>query len=81
MTIAEKLVKLRGSQTRANVAKEVGISVSALQMYENGQRIPRDSIKVKLAKYYGVTVEELFFNTKATICAVFIDDAHDATSA
>ena len=31
-------------------------------MYENGQRIPRDDIKVKLARFYGVSVEYLFYD-------------------
>lgn len=59
--IAEKLIKLRGEKSREEVAKAVGISVSALAMYEQGQRIPRDGIKIKLAEYYGVTVGFLFF--------------------
>ena len=60
-TVAEKLVKLRGVQSREDVAKAVGISVSAISMYENGERIPRDDIKVQLAKYYNRTVQEIFF--------------------
>ncbi|OYD08606.1 helix-turn-helix domain-containing protein [Paludifilum halophilum] len=60
--IAQKLLHLRGDKRREEVAKAVGISVSALQMYENARRIPRDDIKVKLAGYYGVSVEELFFD-------------------
>ncbi len=59
--IARKLVELRGDKTRVEVAKAVGISISALTMYEIGERVPRDSIKVRLAQYYGVSVEELFY--------------------
>jgi DNA-binding XRE family transcriptional regulator len=61
MSVAERLVAARGNIPRTEVIKAVGISLSALTMYEIGQRIPRDEIKVKLAKYYGKTVEELFF--------------------
>lgn len=61
MTIAERMIKARGEMKRADVCKAVGISLSALTMYENGQRIPRDEIKVKLAKLYGTTVEALFY--------------------
>ena len=43
------------------VAKACGISVSAVQMYECGQRVPRDSIKIAMAKFYGVRVQDLFF--------------------
>ena len=60
--IARKLVELRGNTPRNEVAKAIGISTSALQMYENGYRIPRDEIKTKLARYYNTTVQKIFFN-------------------
>lgn len=59
--IGSKLEALRGNKSRDLVANDIGISISALQMYENGQRIPRDVIKVKLAEYYKKTVQEIFF--------------------
>ena len=51
------LKKLR----REAVANAVGISISALGMYEQGRRIPRDEVKVRLSKFYGVPVEKIFF--------------------
>ncbi|OQP00886.1 transcriptional regulator [Geobacillus sp. 44C] len=60
--IAEILVTLRGNRSREEVAKALGISVSALQMYENAQRVPKDEIKLKIANYYGVSVESIFFS-------------------
>ena len=60
-TIAERLVAARGDRTRQEVAKAVEISLSALSMYETGQRVPRDEIKMALANYYGKTVQELFY--------------------
>lgn len=62
--IGKKLMYLRGNKSRGTVAKGLGISMSALQMYENGQRIPRDEIKMKIAKYYNSNVEDIFFNPK-----------------
>ena len=59
--IAERLIHLRGEKSQEEVAKAVSISTSALSMYENGDQIPRDEIKIKLAKYYGQTVEQIFF--------------------
>ncbi len=59
--IAEKLIEARGSIPRSQVAKDLGISLSAIQMYENGERIPRDEIKVKIAAYYQTTVQALFY--------------------
>lgn len=59
--IAKNLVALRGEKTREEVAKAVGVSLSAMAMYETGARIPRDETKKRIAKYFGVTVEEIFF--------------------
>lgn len=56
----EKLIELRGDRSQEEVAKALGISVSALSMYEQGKRIPRDEIKIRMAKYYGITIETLF---------------------
>ena len=60
--IGERLRELRGDRTMEAVAKTLNISVSALGMYERGERVPRDEIKVRLAKYYNTSVEALFFN-------------------
>lgn len=61
--IGNRLVKLRGNRTQEQVAKAIGISVSALSMYECGERIPRDPIKIALANYYKRSVQSIFFNT------------------
>lgn len=61
--MAEKLKKLRGAIPRESVANAIGISVSALSMYETGKRIPRDDIKIKIAKFYGKSVSSIFFDS------------------
>ena len=66
MTTAQKLVAARGKRTREEVAKAVGISLSAISMYETGARVPRDEIKVKLADYFGASVQSLFFDDNVT---------------
>ena len=60
--IGAKLRTLRGKTPRADVAKACGISVSAIQMYETGERIPSDDVKISLAKFFGDTVGSLFFD-------------------
>ncbi len=60
--IGQTLKELRGDKTLQEVANTVGISVSALAMYEQGQRIARDEIKLKLAEYYNTTVQAIFYN-------------------
>ena len=66
LEIAERLKQARGEVPREIVAQAVGVTVSAISMYENGQRIPRDEIKVKLADYYHTTVQALFFDGNVT---------------
>lgn len=60
--IAKKLVDLRDGRSRDFISKTLGISVSALSMYENAARIPRDEIKQRIAKFYNSTVDEIFFD-------------------
>lgn len=55
------LRELRGNIPRKEVADAVGVSVSALQMYENGARIPRDETKRRIAEFYHTTVSDIFF--------------------
>ena len=61
--IGLKLKELRREKTLKEVASAVGISTSALGMYETGQRIPTDNIKIKLAKYFNTTVDAIFFSS------------------
>lgn len=60
-SVAQKLIRLRGDKSREEVAKKIGVSVSAISMYENGERIPRDDIKIRIADFYNTTVQDIFF--------------------
>lgn len=60
--IAMNLLNLRGGTPRERVAVDLGISYSAISAYESGQRIPRDDVKIKLANYYGESVQNIFFS-------------------
>ena len=60
-SIAERLRDARGEILRNEVCKAVGISLNALMMYETGNRIPRDEIKVKIARVLKTSIEALFF--------------------
>ncbi|MDD6134042.1 helix-turn-helix transcriptional regulator [Selenomonas sp. FC4001] len=59
--IGERLRQLRGHLPRESVANACGVSLSALSMYENGERIPRDEVKVRFAKFFGKSVQAIFF--------------------
>ncbi len=61
MSVGSKLRSLRGNETLQATADAIGITKSALAMYEKDKRVPRDEVKVRVAKYYGVTVQSLFF--------------------
>lgn len=65
--IRKRLVEARGDKPQSVVAKDLGIGISSLCMYETGERIPRDEIKERIAKYYGLTVGFLFFGEKVHV--------------
>lgn len=58
--VGNRLKKLRGNRTQTEVAKALGISVSAVSSYENGERIPRDPLKKKIAKFYDTDISIFF---------------------
>ena len=62
-TVAERIKAARAEKgvSIEDVAKGCGVSVSAIQMYECGQRVPRDGVKIAMADYFGKTVQDLFF--------------------
>lgn len=65
--MAKKLVELRGERSRERVAVDLDISYSAIVSYEMGDRVPRDEVKIRIANYYGVGVEDIFFIANDTM--------------
>jgi putative transcriptional regulator len=65
MSIGTKLKALRimKKSTQQEAAANIGITKSALAMYERDERIPRDEIKIRIADYYGESVQSIFFST------------------
>ena len=61
LVIAERLIKLRGNKTQKEVAEAIGVAQSTYAMYETGQRMPSDEVKVRIAKYFKKTVQAIFF--------------------
>lgn len=62
----ELLRSLRGERTQEQVASAIGITKSSWAMYERGERIPRDEVKVRIADYFGKTVQDIFFRKSST---------------
>lgn len=56
-----KLKRLRGARSQADVAASIGVSQQAYAAYEKEDARPRDEIKVKIANLFGVTVQSLFY--------------------
>lgn len=62
MSIGDKLKRLRGADSLEKIAKDLNLTKQAIFNYENNIRVPRDEIKVRIAEYYNVSVQELFFS-------------------
>lgn len=56
-----KIARIEKDLTQEELAFRLGISTSALSQYESGKRVPRDSMKIKIAEFCGTSVESLFF--------------------
>jgi transcriptional regulator with XRE-family HTH domain len=64
--IGERLRNLRGNRSREEVAVAAKVTASAIWMYEAGQRVPNDEVKVRLSDYFGVSVYDIFFTDAST---------------
>lgn len=62
--IGARLRALRGDRSQQEIATALGITPMAISCYERGERIPLDEIKIKIANYYGRTVQDIFFTQK-----------------
>ena len=59
--IGQRLIEARGGMSQVQAAKAIGVTRSALSMYETAKRIPNDDIKIKISEVYKVPIQELFF--------------------
>lgn len=61
MSFNNTLVFLRNKHglTQEQLANAVGVSQAVISMYESGIKVPSIFVSVKLAKTFGITVEEL----------------------
>ena len=69
MAFGEKLRKLRGNKSQEEVSRAIGITKSSWAMYERNERVPRDEIKIRIAKYFKKTVQEIFLVKMSTYSA------------
>lgn len=61
--VGERIKNLRQEKkmSQQEFAEAINVACSTVSMYENGERIPRDQIKLAIANLFGVTVDYLFF--------------------
>ena len=60
--VASRLKNLRGDRSQREVAEAIGVTPMAISQYEQGERIPNDEIKIKIARYYDQSVDTIFFS-------------------
>ena len=63
MNFSEHLIHLRESKgvTQKEIAKALNISLHGYQRLEYGEREPRLTPLIEIAKFYGITLDELVF--------------------
>ena len=61
--VGKELERMRSERgaSQAEIAKELGITAMAVSQYERGERIPRDTIKIRIASTFKRSVGELFY--------------------
>lgn len=64
--VGERIRKLRGKRTKAEVAAAIGVSESSYIKYERGERNPDDNTKVRMATYFKRSVGHIFFDGLST---------------
>ena len=60
-TVGQRLRALRGDKTKKEIATALGVSFSTYVKYERDERKVNDTVKMKIAEYYGKSVESIFF--------------------
>ena len=60
--IGKRLAELRGDRTQTEIARLVGVTPSAISMYESGERIPNDNIKLEFSRVFKKSVQSIFFS-------------------
>lgn len=61
-----KELRQKAGLSREEVSAALGVGLSALAMYERGERTPRDEIKIRIARFYEKSVDEIFYTRECT---------------
>ena len=60
ISIELRRLRKQNNLTQAELAEQIGIGQTAIANYENGKRFPDEKNLVKLADYFGATIDSLF---------------------
>ena len=60
--VGERLRALRGERTLEEVSKALNVSAMAISLWERGERIPNDDMKIRISAFYGRSISSIFFN-------------------
>jgi putative transcriptional regulator len=63
----KKLYHLRGNRPRSKVSKELQITPQMLGAVERGDRNPSLMLAKRIADYYGLTIDEIFFGYEGNV--------------
>lgn len=65
--MSKPLSQLRNERgkTQRQIAKDMNVAVSTIAMYETGSRMPSLQMAKKLAEYFGLRIEDIFFKNGA----------------
>ena len=56
-----KVERAKRDMTQAQLAQEMNVSTHAINCIENRKYMPSVILAIKLARYFGTTVEQIFF--------------------
>lgn len=59
--VGERLRALRGSRSLDEVANALCVTPMAVSLWERGERIPSDDMKIKIAAYFKRSITFIFF--------------------
>lgn len=61
IVIGKRLKALRGTKTLEEVGNDLNVTAMAVSLWERGERIPNDDLKIKISNYFGVPLVDIFF--------------------
>lgn len=62
--VRHKLIECRGNKSRQDVSDDLKITPQMLGAIERGDRTPSLKLAKRIADYYKLSVDEIFFNQK-----------------